>query len=296
MKKIIKSLAVVLSFVMMLTIISPSNVQAAKIKLNYTKKTIYVGDTFKLKVNGVKKGIRWNSYNPNIAKVDKNGEVTGISSGKTEIHAKYKNINKKCIVTVKNLDGKDNIIYEVEKYENVCNGKACRLIFHNNNDFPVQLRFNAQFHDNNGYYLSKIIRSFKINSHSDISYPLYAYIENQGSSSKLYSQQMDITIESAIKCDYPTDVDMNISDEYIGDSDRYIIKDIAFINNSNHKTQSFDLYAMYYDSNGNVVYNEWIRTCIIVPANEKIKISDKKAATFIERNNISKREYYIIYR
>ncbi len=35
MKKIIKSLAVVLSFVMMLTIISPSNVQAAKIKLNY---------------------------------------------------------------------------------------------------------------------------------------------------------------------------------------------------------------------------------------------------------------------
>ena len=58
MKKFIKSLAVVLSFVMILTIISPSNVQAAKkITLSKTKVTLYVGKSTSLKLKNATKKI-----------------------------------------------------------------------------------------------------------------------------------------------------------------------------------------------------------------------------------------------
>ena len=101
MKKFIKSLAVVLSFVMILTIISPSNVQAAKIKLNYTKKTIYEGDTFKLKVKGTKKKVKWSSSNEDIASVNSKGVVTGECSGKATITAKVAGKKLKCKIVVK---------------------------------------------------------------------------------------------------------------------------------------------------------------------------------------------------
>lgn len=102
MKKFIKSLAVVLSFVMILTVVTPvSNVQAAKIKLNYTKKTIYEGDTFKLKVKGTKKKVKWSSSNKGIASVNSRGVVTGECDGKVTIIAKVAGKKLKCKVVVK---------------------------------------------------------------------------------------------------------------------------------------------------------------------------------------------------
>lgn len=102
MKKFIKSLAVVLSFVMILTVVTPvSNVQAAKIKLNYTKKTIYEGDTFKLKVKGTKKKVKWSSSNKGIASVNSKGVVTGECDGKATITGKVAGKKLKCKVVVK---------------------------------------------------------------------------------------------------------------------------------------------------------------------------------------------------
>lgn len=102
MKKFIKSLAVVLSFVMILTVVTPiSNVQAATIKLNCTKKTIYEGDTFKLKVKGTKKKVKWSSSNKGIASVNSKGVVTGECDGKATITGKVAGKKLKCKVVVK---------------------------------------------------------------------------------------------------------------------------------------------------------------------------------------------------
>lgn len=104
MKKFIKLLAVVLSFVIILTVISSvPNVQAATIKLNCTKKTIYIGDSFQLKATGIKGKVKWRSTNTDIAFVDRNGKIIALKVGKANIVCsvgKYKTI---CKVKVKKI-------------------------------------------------------------------------------------------------------------------------------------------------------------------------------------------------
>ena len=87
-----------LSFAMLATSVSVQNVvgtqetvQAATIKLNKKTVTLDVGKTQKLKVSGTKAKVRWSSTNVNVAKVDKNGTVTAISSGRVTIKAKVGN-------------------------------------------------------------------------------------------------------------------------------------------------------------------------------------------------------------
>lgn len=102
MKKMFKLFAVLLSFVMMITILMPiSTTQAATIKLNCTKKTIYEGDTFKLKVKGTKKKVKWSSSNKGIASVNSKGVVKGKDVGKVTIIAKVAGKKLKCKIVVK---------------------------------------------------------------------------------------------------------------------------------------------------------------------------------------------------
>lgn len=112
MKKMFKLFAVVLSFVMVITILTPiSTAQAATIKLNCTKKTIYEGDTFKLKVKGTKKKVKWSSSNKSIASVNSKGVVTGKCDGKATITAKVSGKKLKCKIVVKKyifVDDSDN--------------------------------------------------------------------------------------------------------------------------------------------------------------------------------------------
>ena len=82
MKRIIKVLAIVLCLAMFTSSVVPcvgtETVEAAtkklKVKLNCTKKTMYVGDTFKLKISGTKKKVKWSSSS-NIVEISKNGVV-----------------------------------------------------------------------------------------------------------------------------------------------------------------------------------------------------------------------------
>ena len=82
MKKFIKTLAIVLCLSMVTPVVAPSigieTVEAAtkklKVKLNCTKKTMYVGDTFKLKVTGTKKKVKWSSSS-SIVDVSQKGVV-----------------------------------------------------------------------------------------------------------------------------------------------------------------------------------------------------------------------------
>lgn len=76
----------------------PSN--AASIKLNKTKKTIGVGDTYQLKVSGTKKEVKWSVKSSSIAKVSKTGKVTGKKIGTTTVTATIGKKKLTCKVTV----------------------------------------------------------------------------------------------------------------------------------------------------------------------------------------------------
>lgn len=72
-----------------------------KVKLNYNKKILFVGDKVKLKVKNTKKKIKWSSKNKKIAEVSSKGRIKAKKAGKTVIIAKVGKKRYKCKITVK---------------------------------------------------------------------------------------------------------------------------------------------------------------------------------------------------
>lgn len=83
------------------TQLKTQNVNASTIKLNKTTKTMRVGQTFKLKVTGTKKTIKWATSNKKIATVSSKGNITAKAKGEVEITAKVDKKTLTCKVTVK---------------------------------------------------------------------------------------------------------------------------------------------------------------------------------------------------
>lgn len=121
MKRFLKVLVVVLCLSMFTPNIAQSpgveSVQAAqKVKLNYTKKTIYEGDSFKLKVSGTSKKVKWTSSNKKVATVSSKGVVKGKSGGNSKktckITAAVGSKKYVCKVTVKAVPKEDEEVEE----------------------------------------------------------------------------------------------------------------------------------------------------------------------------------------
>lgn len=74
---------------------------SAAAKLNCTSKKLYVGQTYKLKVFGTKKKVKWSSSNSRVAKVNSQGKVTAKKAGAATITVKGSGKNLKCKITVK---------------------------------------------------------------------------------------------------------------------------------------------------------------------------------------------------
>lgn len=79
-----------------------SVVEAASVKLNKTKYTLVKGSTYKLKISGTKKKVKWSSSNKSVATVNSKGKVTAKKKGTATITAKVGNKKYKCKITVKN--------------------------------------------------------------------------------------------------------------------------------------------------------------------------------------------------
>ena len=64
-----------LTIVIMITMIAmlPSVTRAATVA---TKKTLYVGETYKFKIKNADKKIQWSTSNPKVASVNQKGKVT----------------------------------------------------------------------------------------------------------------------------------------------------------------------------------------------------------------------------
>lgn len=109
----------------------------SKIKLNTTKKTIYKGSTYTLKVKGTKKKVKWTTSNKKVATVNSKGKVTAKKKGTATITAKVGGKKLKCKITVKNPVKKNKNItvkQAIEKVKKVfgkklyyfCNGEIIK--------------------------------------------------------------------------------------------------------------------------------------------------------------------------
>ena len=122
MGKLKKGFAVILIFVLSISMVPTINVSAAKkVKLNKNKATIYVGKTISLKLKNNKKKIKWSSSNKKVATVNNKGKVKGKKAGRTTITAKVGKKKYKCKVLVKRK--KKNTISEVSIKDRI--KKAC---------------------------------------------------------------------------------------------------------------------------------------------------------------------------
>jgi hypothetical protein len=102
-----KVLSLLMIFVLLLSFIPIQTANAAT-KLNKSKITLNVNDTYKLVLSGEASDIKWSTSNKSVATVSK-GKVKAICGGSAVISAKVGNKQYKCTVTVK--DKKADIIY-----------------------------------------------------------------------------------------------------------------------------------------------------------------------------------------
>lgn len=97
-----------------LPIISPAHVEAATVKLNKTKISIYVDNRYTLTLTGTNQKVTWTTSDKKIAVVSANGEVKGKKSGTATVTAKVGSSKYTCKVTVLNPEiSKTSIDLEV---------------------------------------------------------------------------------------------------------------------------------------------------------------------------------------
>lgn len=103
MTKFKKVLTIMLVFVLVLTL-SPIRVNATKkkkVKLNKSKLSMYIGKSYKLKLENNKKKVKWSSSKKKVASVSSKGKVKAKKKGSCKITAKVGKKKYVCKVTVK---------------------------------------------------------------------------------------------------------------------------------------------------------------------------------------------------
>ena len=75
--------------------------EAATIKLNKQKLTLYVGSSATLRVKGTSSKVKWSSSKKSVVTVSKKGKITTVKAGKAKITAKVGTKKLRCTITVK---------------------------------------------------------------------------------------------------------------------------------------------------------------------------------------------------
>ena len=100
-RKLVRFLGLALSIVMLAGLTATVPVSAATVKLNKKKISLYVGDTYKLKLKNATGKVKFSSTKKAVATVSSKGTVTAISEGTAKIKVKNAGKTYKCTVTVR---------------------------------------------------------------------------------------------------------------------------------------------------------------------------------------------------
>lgn len=129
-------------------------VASSKVKLNYSRKTLVVGDKVTLKLIGNSKKVKWSSGKKTVASVSSNGKVTAKKKGKAVITAKVGKKKYKCEITVKK-----NVIVvaKVGKkkfYITMYNNKAAKQFI---KQLPMKIKMSELNGNEKYYYMNQSI-------------------------------------------------------------------------------------------------------------------------------------------
>lgn len=97
--------AILLSCFILMLLFNTGVNASAKMEINKSSVSIYVGDTVQLKTN-YHSGVVWSSSNPKIAVVSAKGKVTAKKAGNVIITAKANGYKAKCNITIKKVNEK----------------------------------------------------------------------------------------------------------------------------------------------------------------------------------------------
>ena len=209
-RKIIISFFLVISALIILPKIIPelqsiNTLEAASIKLNKTKKTIYEGNTYSLKVKGTKKKVKWSSSNKSIAKVNSKGKVTAKKNGTAIITAKIGKKKLECKIKVRLLQFKDEIFYTLKD----------AAILYSVEELNKSKTFSVDL-DSDGKEENISIEPYKYQNEYGVEYVDYIYKLNNKEFLKTDTcsvyfadlDKTDKTVEFIIPSPYPYDCDM----------------------------------------------------------------------------------------
>ena len=142
MKKILKFIALICVALSVFTFNAPTVLsgstgvivaQAAEIKINKSKITLAKGKTYKLKISGTSKTVKWTSSNKKVATVNSKGTVKAKSKGTATVTAKVGEEKLTCKITVKNSNKKptktkSNTVYWVASGSVYHSTDTCRTL------------------------------------------------------------------------------------------------------------------------------------------------------------------------
>lgn len=140
-KKIVALLTCIIIIISALCIVPISDAGSTAFNITNQTKTIEVGKTFQIKLNGVKANkIKWKSSNKSIATVSKTGTVKGLKVGKTKISGKYKDIN--FIISISVEKKSQNTTEEKTKDFNLYIGTCANVDFYyiNNTNEKIYIK------------------------------------------------------------------------------------------------------------------------------------------------------------
>lgn len=206
-KKLVSAMALSLSLALAVPTVLPAaqvvtTVEAASPKLSATKKTILVGQTFKLSVkNKGKYKVSYTSSKSSVASVTKKGTVTAKKNGKAVITAKVGKKKLKCTVTVKS-----------NAYTYKCPDVSDTYFFPNGYTYTVptkvqyvngKLQCTSKFINKQTTYKIKKISKSKSSSNAGVYYTLKARVYSKPT----YATYKDTVIgKGTIKSGLPTNI------------------------------------------------------------------------------------------
>lgn len=250
MKKVFQKVLVAAMVVMFAFTFIPVTQADAAVKLNATKKTVNVGESFTLKVSGSKSKVKWSSTKKSVASVTSKGKVTAKQAGSATITAKVGGKTLKCNVTV---NAKFSASEATKKISAVLKdtGKGVVAILKNNNKIPVSVTAKlAYFKDGKmidtasdanyafekGAECALFFHGPHDNEYNDVSYDDYKLTLSVSEGTNLVCGQKGIDVKSDFGAD-------NVSAEVT--------------NSSGNDLNTIQLAVVFYDSNGDAIGYEY---------------------------------------
>ena len=225
-------------------------IKVEKPTINTKSKTMYLGNTYNLKISKTTQKVKWSTSNKKIATVDTNGIVTAKKVGTTTITAKVGNTKYKCKIKVKDYENNIKISY-------LKTDTSVIAILTNNNSTAVSIKPDMIFYNAKGNIQSKTTEfNYCFAPKSTIALEFRSYNTSTYEYQTYSSYKLSLgKVEKSYYSPYTSKIKVNASK-----TDGCIIAEVK--NNSGKKLNFINIAIVYYDMNNKVIgYDETYADC-----------------------------------